>query len=120
MWEDQRDDLLYSVKATKEGYFVAGNTISETMGFSRESCSEEIDIPQLQSTRHEPATSSVTDQVDGFVAFIDRNTLNISRGTYLGTDKFDATFLLDLDPAGNVHVIGQTQGNYEDTSACSC
>ena len=102
-----KDDVLYSVKATTDGYFVTGSTDSKTMGFSKNPVT---DIhPSLQSTLH-----GRRNQVDGFVAFIDRETLNISRGTYLGTDRFDVTLLLDIGPSGNVHVVGQTLGNYEE------
>ena len=100
------DDLLNSLKATKKGYFVTGNTSSKTMGFPEKHDRDRH--PSLQSTLH-----GRRNQVDGFVAFIDRETLNISRGTYLGTDKFDVVLLLDIGHSGNVHVVGQTLGDYE-------
>jgi gliding motility-associated-like protein len=34
------------------------------------------------------------------------------QATYLGTDAADGAYLLDMDPAGNVHVLGLTRGAY--------
>ncbi|WP_247233728.1 PKD domain-containing protein [Telluribacter sp. SYSU D00476] len=51
---------------------------------------------------------------DAFVArFKDRKLVQVS---YLGTDEADGAYLLDLDPSGNVHVLGLTRGKYPITS----
>lgn len=52
---------------------------------------------------------------DGFVARIDNNG-NLLRTTYLGTSQADQAFLLDLDESDNVHIIGQSLGNYPVSS----
>lgn len=60
--------------------------------------------------------SSALGDDDGFVARFDNNG-NLQRSTYLGTSQADQAFLLDLDDSDNVHIIGQTLGNYPVSTA---
>ncbi|HEV7348230.1 gliding motility-associated C-terminal domain-containing protein [Telluribacter sp.] len=51
---------------------------------------------------------------DAFVAhFKDKKLVQVS---YLGTEAADGAYLLDLDPSGNVHVLGLTRGEYPVSS----
>jgi gliding motility-associated-like protein len=49
---------------------------------------------------------------DGYIAKFERNTGVLQAATYVGTNSYDQTFLLDLDKFDNVYVFGQTGGNY--------
>ena len=49
---------------------------------------------------------------DGFVAKLNATTGAINQSTYVGTNQYDMTFLLDVDKQGNVFVFGQTFGTY--------
>lgn len=47
---------------------------------------------------------------DAFVAYFKNQ--QFQQVSYMGTDAADGGYLLDLDPAGNVHVLGLTRGTY--------
>ncbi|WP_020529441.1 gliding motility-associated C-terminal domain-containing protein [Flexithrix dorotheae] len=49
---------------------------------------------------------------DGFISIISQGGDSLISSTYLGTDDYDQAFLMDLDPADNVTVFGQTSGDY--------
>ena len=51
---------------------------------------------------------------NGFVARFDNQRL--TRLTYLGTDREDAAYLIDVGPDGSPHVFGLTQGRYPVTT----
>ena len=99
------NDLLFSVKQRPAGYFVTGNSTSRDIGFP-----ETTDFALFQ--KKNGTSTSGYESVDGFVAFINRRTLELERGAFLGTDEFDASFLLDIDEESNIYVVGQTRGDY--------
>lgn len=49
---------------------------------------------------------------DGFVLHINEASLTIDAASYLGSAATDQAYLMDLDRAGNVYVMGQTKGSY--------
>ena len=73
-----------------------------------------IDFPEIssagviKSTR--PANS--TDPCDGFVVELSNNGSSAIRGTYLGTSLADQIYGIQTDNAGNVYVMGTTEGNW--------
>ncbi|MDF1672440.1 MAG: PKD domain-containing protein [Vicingaceae bacterium] len=54
--------------------------------------------------------------VDGFVLRLDESNGALSALTYLGTNSYDQTYILELDDDLDVYVVGQTNGNYPVTS----
>ena len=95
-------DVFFSVKATDAGYFVAGTSSSRDLGFPQDA--------------HKPTNPSGSvdskDGLDGFVTFLRRSDVSTTTGTFLGTSEQDMAFLLDIGPSGNIHIVGQTRGNY--------
>lgn len=57
---------------------------------------------------YQPAFGGVT---DGFVAKLAANGSTILNCTYIGTNLYDQTFLIELDEDFNVYVTGQTESN---------
>jgi gliding motility-associated-like protein len=53
---------------------------------------------------------------DGFIARFNKNTGALQSATYVGTNSYDQSFLIDLDKFNNVYVFGQTGGNYPVTA----
>jgi len=53
---------------------------------------------------------------DGYVAKFNASTGSLLQSTYVGTNQYDMTFLLDVDKQGNVFVFGQTFGTYPISS----
>ncbi|GGN01394.1 hypothetical protein GCM10010967_39750 [Dyadobacter beijingensis] len=87
-------DAAYSLK-------VAGNSGIYIAGISRSA-----NLPS-KTGAYQAALKGVE---DGFVARFVNDQL--SALTYLGTDKEDGAYLLDLDQAGQVYVYGLTMGTY--------
>jgi len=50
--------------------------------------------------------------VDGFLASISGNGSSLIAGTFLGTNEYDQSYFLDMDPDQNVYAFGQTNGVY--------
>jgi gliding motility-associated-like protein len=50
--------------------------------------------------------------VDGFVLRLDKANGALSALTYLGTNSYDQSYILELDTDMDVYVVGQTNGNY--------
>lgn len=55
--------------------------------------------------------------VDGFVLRLDESNGALSALTYLGTNSYDQTYILELDDVNDVYVVGQTNGNYPVTAS---
>jgi hypothetical protein len=91
-------DALFSVKIGKNNdLYVAGITQS-------------TDVP-VQPNSFQPQRNGPED------AFVIRFTGNgLTGSTYLGTDKEDGAYLLDLDQAGNIYVYGLSKGKYPVTN----
>ncbi len=49
---------------------------------------------------------------DGFVAKIDNNGNSILAASYIGTNSYDQSYILDLDKNDNVYLFGQSLGSY--------
>ncbi|MGB0521515.1 MAG: gliding motility-associated C-terminal domain-containing protein [Flammeovirgaceae bacterium] len=65
-----------------------------------------------------PTTPGVINQtyqggsVDGFITILNSAGNNLIASTFLGTDRYDQSYLVDLDEFGNIGVFGQTTGLY--------
>ena len=101
-----REDALFSIDTVASGdyagYYVTGGTTS-------------TDLP-IPSTAYQPkkngaSTTVDEDKVDGFVMHIRRDDQMINYGTYLGTDRFDQSYFVEVDKAGSVYVLGQTRSS---------
>lgn len=89
-------DSGFSVKAGANGkVYMAGITQS-------------ADLPTVVNA-YQPRLNGTE---DAYVAGFDVATGQLSSITYLGTDKEDGAYLLDLDQAGNVFVYGLSKGKY--------
>jgi gliding motility-associated-like protein len=87
-------DAAYSLKLSSNGeIYVAGISQSATL-----------------TTKAGAYQQQLKGSEDGFVARYINDQL--SALTYLGTDKEDGAYLLDLDPGNNVYVYGLTTGSY--------
>ncbi len=51
-------------------------------------------------------------QVDGYIIRIDPVTAQLTAATFLGTTAYDQSYFVQLDPQGDVFVVGQTAGAY--------
>lgn len=49
---------------------------------------------------------------DGFLFHTNENFTSNKFATYIGTNKYDIAFLLDIDDDNNIYTFGQTEGNY--------
>jgi gliding motility-associated-like protein len=91
-------DALFSVKVGKnDDLYVAGITQSNDI---------QMQANSFQSQRNGPEDALV----------VRYTGINLTSSTYLGTDKDDGAYLLDLDQAGNVYVYGLSKGKYPVTA----
>ncbi|WNJ18573.1 PKD domain-containing protein [Pontibacter sp. G13] len=89
-------DAIYSLKLDEDGnIYTAGGTNSANFPASG----------GYQSSFQGGLT-------DGFIAKFDPFGSSLMASTYLGTSSYDQAYLLDLDNAGNVYVMGQTLGAF--------
>ncbi len=87
-------DAAFAIKATPEGdVFVTGITKSTNLPTK-----PTVYQPRLKGTE------------DAYIVHFKNQ--QIQESTYLGTDAADGAYLLDLDPAGNVYILGSTRGRY--------
>ena len=87
-------DAAFSIKpAVDGGLYITGLTQS-------------TDLP-AQTGAYQPKMKGAE---DAYVAFFKNQ--QFQQVSYLGTEAADGAYLLDLDPAGNVHVLGLTRGAY--------
>jgi gliding motility-associated-like protein len=93
-----QQDAGYSIKVGhfNNSVYVAGSTRGST----------------LSGTANGYQTAFQGGTHDGYIAKFDRNSGALQTATYVGTNSYDQTFLLDLDKFDNVYVFGQTGGNY--------
>jgi hypothetical protein len=56
--------------------------------------------------------SSYGGSTDGYIAKFNATSGSLLQSTYIGTNSYDQSFILDVDKLGNVYVFGQTVGNY--------
>ncbi len=89
-------DAAYGVRITGQGrVYCTGGTMSEDF----------------------PVTANALDpdfggDVDGFVASFSPEGDSLQAATFLGTNVYDQSYFLDIDPEGDIYVLGQTSGNY--------
>jgi hypothetical protein len=94
------DDSGYGIKVGTNGsVYITGSTNGSTLPVSAGGVN-----PNYMGGTH-----------DGYIARFDQNTGALQGATYVGTNSYDQTFLLDLDKFNNVYVLGQTGGNYPVT-----
>ena len=100
----RREEVLYSIQVTTTGYYVTGLTTSDDLPFTT------LSTPSLKRTRTpaSPDAHRSIDQMDGFIVHIRRDDQVIDKGTYIGTDRADGSYLIDVGPSGNVYIYGQT------------
>jgi len=56
--------------------------------------------------------SSYGGSTDGYIAKFNASSGSLLQSTYIGTNAYDQSFILDVDKLGNVYAFGQTLGNY--------
>jgi len=87
-------DNAYSIQLFANGEaIVGGGTLSS-------------DFPTTQGTLN----SSALGQADGWVARFSPNGSAVLASTLIGTDKHDQVYFVQIDPDGNVFVLGQSLG----------
>lgn len=91
------EDAVYSSKVD------ANNDLYVTGG------SNSPDLPTFGGTVN---SSYQGGNADGFITHLRGTDGFLINTTYLGTDDFDQSYLLDLDAFGNVYVVGQSLGDY--------
>ena len=91
------DESAYGIKLNENNeVIVTGGTQS-------------INFPSTAGVLHETFRGGST---DGFITIINTTGTAIIASTFLGTDQFDQSYLLDTDEDGNIAVFGQTLGLY--------
>jgi PKD repeat protein len=94
------DDSGYGIKVGSNGsVYITGSTTGST----------------LNGTNNGVNSSYMGGTHDGYIARFNQTTGALQSATYVGTNSYDQSFLLDLDKFNNVYVIGQTGGNYPVT-----
>ena len=92
-------DASYSIKLDQQNsVFVAGGTTS-------------TDFPMPPGGINE----TYNDEIDGWVINVDPTGTSIVSGTFLGTDRYDQVYFLDIDANDDIYALGQTLGNYPVT-----
>ncbi len=87
-------DNAYSIQLFSNGdALVGGGTLSSN-------------FPTTQGTLN----SSTLGQADGWVARLSANGSSVITSTLIGTDKHDQVYFVQIDPDGNVFVLGQSLG----------
>ena len=89
------DDAGYSLKYHNGAVFITGGT-------------ESGNLP-LTSGGYKSTYGGST---DGYIAKFNSATGALLQSTYIGTNAYDQSFILDVDKLGNVYAFGQTLGNY--------
>ena len=92
-------DAAYSLKLDSDNtIFVAGGTTSTNFA----------GINGYKKTKG-------TD-IDGWIAQLSNDGLQIMNATYLGTSSYDQVYFIDINTTQDIYVLGQTQGGYPVTS----
>ena len=98
-----KEDGLFSMDTTASGYYVTGGTTSEDLPITTlPSSYQGSKIDRL-------STSTLSqDSIDGFILHVRRDNQNIDYGTYVGTNRVDQTYFVEVDSKDDVYVLGQT------------
>ena len=87
-------DAIYGIKVeSNSDIYITGGTIST----------------DLATTNNTYQSSYQGGSADGYLAKIASNGQNILACTYIGSDRYDQSYLIDLDKYNNVYVFGQTK-----------
>lgn len=75
---------------------------------------ESIDLPEISAAGVIQPTRSVnsSDSCDGFIIELTNNGSAALKGTYLGTQRADQVYGIQTDKAGNIYVMGTTEGSW--------
>ena len=92
-------DASYSVKTDNSGFFYLGGGTSSQ------------NFPIFSSAYR----SSYGGEIDGFVAKLKLGQ-GLVQSTFLGTNKYDQVYFIDVDENENVYAYGQTKGQYPVSS----
>lgn len=97
------DDAAYVLKiGLNNNIYVAGGTGSaDLVGISSSGV--------IKSSYSTPGNSN--DVCDGYVLELTNDASAIVRGTYIGTDKPDQIYGIDVDKFGYMYIMGTTEGN---------
>jgi len=71
----------------------------------------------LPSTHAGTLGTAIQGTIDGFVAVISNNGVNVIRSTYIGTPGIDQVFGIQFDLNGFPYIMGQTTGNWVPVNA---
>ncbi len=92
-------DAAYGVNIDRSGnIFVCGGT-------------ESLDFPATANS----ASAAYSGQRDGYLVKIRSNGSAILAATFVGTDKYDQAYFVQIDEFDQVYVTGQTTGNFPVT-----
>ncbi len=89
-----QDDAIYSVFLDKN------NTIYITGG------TRSLNLPVTSGTLNPVYLGGIA---DAFVAHLSGNGQQLLQGTYYGSNQYDQAYFVQLDKAGNVYIVGQTE-----------
>ena len=96
-------DAAYSVQRDAQGrVFVCGSTVQLAGNVPN-------GFPTTAGAFH---TTFQGGGIDGFAARISPDGRALERATFIGTNSYDRSFLLQLDAVGNVYLLGQTLGSF--------
>ena len=95
------EDALFDVDTVASGYYITGGTTSTNLPITSLTSSY-----KRNKTPDDP--SHIRHEVDGFIMHIRRSDQNINYGTYIGTDRFDQSYFIEVDHEGAVYILGQT------------
>lgn len=96
-------DAGYSMKIDSNGglYIVGGTTSNNSFPST----------PNALNTTYQGGST------DGYVTHINANGSAILQSTFIGTNRYDQVYLIDLDENDYVYIAGQTEGPYPITNA---
>jgi gliding motility-associated-like protein len=92
-----KSDAAYSIKLKSNLIYLAGGTNS-------------TNFPGVNGIK-----TSLQGDIDGWLASLSQVSGKLINATYIGTDKYDQTYFIDLNEAGEVYTYGQTKGQYPVT-----
>lgn len=90
------DDAAYSIKIGTNGkVYISGGTRSSNMPIGTGG-----------------VNPSYVGNVDGFILALNASDASYYKGTFIGTNSYDQSYLLELNDENEVFVVGQTKGVY--------
>ncbi|MBC8046701.1 MAG: hypothetical protein H7Y00_07900, partial [Fimbriimonadaceae bacterium] len=94
------DEAIYDVKTNSlNEYVICGATTSEDFPVT----------PDVYSSSYNGG------DIDGFITKISEDGSVVSASTFIGTNKIDQVFYLDIDASGKIYFIGQSTGDFPVT-----